>query len=87
MKFLSILLFLFSFNVLAIPVNINQADAKTIAKSLNGIGIKKAEAIVKYRKANGPYKSIEELAKVKGIGNKTVLKNKADILLSKSGKD
>ena len=80
MKFVSIFLFLFSFNVLAIPVNINQADAKTIAKSLNGVGIIKAEAIVKYREENGPFKSTDELAKVKGIGDKTVLKNKTDIL-------
>ena len=80
MKFVSILLFLFSFNVFAIPVNINQADAKTIAKSLNGVGIIKAEAIVKYREENGPFKSTDELAKVKGIGDKTVLKNKTDIL-------
>ena len=80
MKLFSVILFLFSFNVFAIPVNINQADAKTIAKSLNGVGIKKAEAIVKYRKENGPFKSTDELAKVKGIGDKTVLKNKTDIL-------
>ena len=80
MKLFSVILFLFSFNVFAIPVNINQADAKTIAKSLNGVGIKKAEAIVKYREENGPFKSTDELAKVKGIGDKTVLKNKTDIL-------
>ncbi|MFZ2407014.1 MAG: helix-hairpin-helix domain-containing protein, partial [Methylobacter sp.] len=37
-----------SFNVIASPVNINTADAKTIAEALSGIGLKKAEAIVKY---------------------------------------
>ena len=81
MKKLFIILVLFSVNVFAVPVNVNTADAKTIAKSLNGIGISKAEAIVKYRKDNGPFKTQNELAKVKGIGEKTVAKNKKDILL------
>lgn len=59
-------------------VNINTADAETLA-SLNGIGEAKAAAIVEYRKANGPFKSAEELAEVKGIGDKIVEKIKADI--------
>ncbi len=81
MKKLFIILALFSVNVLAVPVNVNTADAKTIAKSLNGIGMSKAEAIVKYRKDNGSFKSQNELAKVKGIGKKTIAKNKEDILI------
>lgn len=72
---------LFSINALATPVNINTADAKTIADSLNGIGIKKAEEIVNYRTKNGAFKTLEDLGKVKGIGDKTIAKNKADILL------
>lgn len=71
-----------SFNVFAAPVNINTADAQAIADSLSGIGIKKAEAIIEYRKANGPYKSAEDLLKVQGIGEKTLEKNKADILFN-----
>lgn len=81
MKKLFILLALFSCNVLATPVNINAADAKTISDSLSGIGQKKAEAIVEYRKAKGPFKTTEDLLNVGGIGPKTVEKNKADILL------
>ncbi len=81
MKKLFIILALFSVNVLAVPVNVNTADAKTIAKSLNGIGMSKAEAIVKYRNDNGPFKNQNELVKVKGIGKKTVAKNKKDILI------
>ncbi|NOQ77674.1 MAG: helix-hairpin-helix domain-containing protein, partial [Methylococcaceae bacterium] len=50
MKKLIYLLFLISFNSFATPVNINKADAETIAQSLNGIGLKKAEAIIQYRK-------------------------------------
>ena len=65
----------------ASPVNINTADAKTIADALQGIGLKKAEAIVAYRTEKGPFKTIEELANVPGIGEKTIEKNKADLLL------
>lgn len=66
----------------AVPVDINQADAKTIAASLKGIGIKKAQAIVDFRKKHGPFKSAEDLGKIKGIGKKTIEKNRKDILLS-----
>jgi competence protein ComEA len=71
-----------SFNVFASPVNINTADAKTIGESLSGIGLKKAEAIVKYRLEKGPFKTVEELDNVSGIGMKTVTKIKKDVLLS-----
>ncbi len=77
-----LLLFLFSTNLLASPVNINTADSKAIADALNGIGIKKADAIVKYRTENGAFATIEDLTKVSGIGQKTLDKNKGDILLS-----
>ena len=82
MKKLLIILALCSFNVFAKPVNINAADAKTISQSLTGIGQKKADAIVQYRTAKGPFKSLKDLANVKGIGDKTVQKNEQDILFS-----
>jgi len=62
-------------------VNINTADAPTIAKALNGIGIKRAEAIVAYRSTHGPFKSVDELAKVDGIGKATIEKNRANIII------
>ena len=71
-----------SFNVIASPVNINTADAKTIGEALSGIGLKKAEAIVKYREAKGEFKTAEDLVNVDGIGAKTVEKIKSDILLT-----
>ena len=49
-------------------VDINSADAATIAAALNGVGEAKAEAIVAHRKQHGPFKSAEQLAEVKGIG-------------------
>jgi competence protein ComEA len=82
MKKLLLLLSLFAVNAIAAPVNVNTADAKTISDSLSGIGQKKAEAIVKYREEKGPFKTAEDLTNVAGIGEKTVEKNKNDILLS-----
>ena len=52
-------------------VNINSADAATIAAGLNGVGEAKADAIVAYRTEHGPFKSADQLAEVKGIGLKT----------------
>lgn len=62
-------------------VNINKADAEEISTVLKGVGLKKAEAIVAYRKANGKFKSIEELAEVKGIGEATIEKNRSKLVL------
>ena len=50
------------------PVNINTADAKTLAKELDGIGPAKAQAIVDYRQKNGSFKTADDLLKVEGIG-------------------
>lgn len=58
------------------PVNINTADATTLAANLNGVGAAKAQAIVEHRQANGPFKSADQLASVKGIGLATVEKNR-----------
>jgi competence protein ComEA len=61
------------------PVDINKADAATIAKELNGIGLSKAQAIVAYRDKNGSFKTLEDLRKVKGIGVKTLERNRTNI--------
>ena len=62
-------------------VNINTADAATIDRVLLNIGHSKAEAIVAYRKAHGAFRSAEQLALVKGIGLKTVEKNRDRIVV------
>ncbi len=67
--------------VYAEPVNINTADATSLAKALNGVGPAKARAIVSYRDKNGPFKSIDQLAMVEGITQKLIDKNRADIKL------
>ena len=61
--------------VAAEPVDINRADAAQLA-TLNGVGPAKAESIVAYREKNGPFQSVDQLAEVKGIGLKTVDKNR-----------
>lgn len=83
MKKLSVILFgwMLAFSVWAAPVNVNQANADEIAAALSGVGQVKAEAIVAYREAHGHFKTVDALSQVKGIGAKTVEKNKADIQL------
>lgn len=82
----SLVLFLFALAIpvaaLADPVNINTADAATISTELQGVGMSKAQAIVEYRKAHGPFKTFEDLTLVKGIGARTVEINRANILLN-----
>ena len=80
LKALLITLTLFMNSVFA-AVNVNTADAETIAKELKGIGMTKAQAIVEYREANGHFETVEQLTEVKGIGLKTVEKNREEILL------
>jgi len=63
-------------------VNVNTADAETIAAELNGVGLSKAKAIVEYRTKHGPFRSVDDLSLVKGIGERTVDKNRTDIQVS-----
>lgn len=64
------------------PVNVNTADAATLANSLDGIGPAKAAAIVAYREEHGPFKAIDDLSHVKGFGPATLERNRSAILLS-----
>lgn len=58
-------------------VSINQADAEQLASVLNGVGLKKAEAIVRYREQNGPFTEIDQLQEVPGIGPALFERNRA----------
>ncbi|MFD2180154.1 ComEA family DNA-binding protein [Veronia pacifica] len=62
-------------------VNINTADLEELDKILIGIGEKKAQAIIDYRLEFGQFTTIEDLSKVKGIGEATVEKNRHLIVL------
>ena len=67
-------------------VDINTADADTISAELNGIGLSKAKAIVEYRKKHGPFRSVEDVTLVKGIGERTLERNRKDIKVSAAKK-
>ncbi|MFK7890649.1 MAG: ComEA family DNA-binding protein [Granulosicoccus sp.] len=53
-------------------IDVNTADAAELAEKLRGIGPAKARAIVEFRSAHGPFRSVDDLLDVKGIGNKTL---------------
>ncbi len=63
------------------PVNINTADAETLSAELNGVGMSRALAIVEYREKHGPFASADDLAKVAGIGQRTIELNRRFILV------
>ena len=68
-----------SFAIAAVNINTASKDELDV---LPGIGPVKAQAIVDYRKANGPFKSVEDLKKVNGIGDATFDKLKGDITVT-----
>ena len=67
------------------PVDVNSADAETISAELKGVGPAKAKAIVEYREKHGPFKTADDLSLVKGIGDRTVEINRANIQVGKQG--
>jgi competence protein ComEA len=62
-------------------VNINTADALALSAGLNGVGLTRAEEIIRHREAFGPFASVDELTEVKGIGQSTLDKNRKLITL------
>ena len=81
--FLILPLLFASYALSAEPIDINTANAQTIAQIMVGVGAAKAHAIVAYRDAHGPYASVDQLTKVKGIGKATVEKNRNVIMVKK----
>ena len=66
-------------------VDINTASTAQLAAALDGIGESKAQAIVDYRDRHGPFRHIDELVKVKGIGLNTVDRNRDAIIIQATG--
>jgi competence protein ComEA len=58
------------------PVDINTADATTLARELNGVGPARAQAIVAYRNEHGPFKSVDDLRLVKNMPQKVIDNNR-----------
>ena len=75
------MLLLISWGCFAAQVNVNSASAEEIAAELKGVGDTKAAAIVAYRSTHGAFKTADDLAMVKGIGQKTVDANRDNILI------
>lgn len=71
---------------LAGPVDINSADAETLARELRGIGPARAEAIVTFREEHGPFESADDLLKVQGVGQRVLDDNRDDLQVSPGGK-
>ncbi len=67
-------------------VNVNTADAAQLASALSGIGEKKAQLIVAWRQEHGHFNTLNDLAKVKGLGAKLIERNKDIIVFSDSTK-
>jgi len=61
-------------------VRINEADAETIARTLDGIGIMREEAIVNFREIYGDFTSVKDLQLVKDVGEVTLRNNESRIL-------
>jgi len=74
--------FLITSLVSAATVNINTADADHLEMGLIGIGSEKAAAIVQYRDDHGPFASVDDLTNVKGVGEKTIEKNRENLTVS-----
>jgi competence protein ComEA len=65
------------------PVNINSAD-KAALMAVKGVGEVRAEAIINYREKNGPFKSVDQLIEVEGIGKATVDANREILTVGSS---
>lgn len=62
-------------------VSINSASAEDLAHAMNGVGLKKAQAIVAYRDEYGPFKTLDDLKQVPGIGSSLVERNLTHLTL------
>jgi len=59
------------------PININTADARSLADGLDGIGPSRAQSIVQWREIHGPYQTVDDLAEVPGISERFVELNRS----------
>jgi len=70
--------------VAAPPVNINTAGAEALAEAIDGVGIKRAERIIRYRDENGPFSSVDDLRNVQGIGERILEQSRDRLSVSPS---
>ncbi|MFK3706278.1 competence protein ComEA [Raoultella sp. BIGb0138] len=65
----------------AARVSINSASAEELMQAMNGVGLKKAQAIVSYREEYGPFKTVDDLKQVPGMGHSLVERNLSHLTL------
>jgi len=83
---LSILLLLLAgFAFAGETVNINEANAESLALAIKGVGQKRAEAIIEYREQFGPFRSVDELTQVQGIGDKLLEGSRHNLRVESGG--
>ena len=68
--------------VAAERINLNTADVATLDRIMDGVGPAKAAAIVEHRRVNGPFRSVDQLVNVKGIGMATLERNRDRVMVA-----
>ena len=63
----------------AAPVDVNTASAQALAEAIDGVGLKRAQAIVEHREQHGAFSSVDELAQVRGVSAGIVERNRERI--------
>ena len=63
------------------PIDINTATPQMLAEALSGVGMHKAQAIVRYREEHGPFLSVDDLVQVSGIGARTLERNREKLTI------
>lgn len=84
-RFSTVVLTLLAFGLSAGEVvNINEASVSELASALKGVGPAKAQAIIEYREANGPFTEVSQLTDVKGIGEAIFVENESSLAVGGS---
>ncbi len=60
----------------AAPIDINTASAEVLAETIDGVGLKRAQAIIRYREQHGAFASVDDLAAVRGVSARIVERNR-----------
>ena len=58
------------------PIDVNTASAEMLAEAIDGVGLKRAQAIIEYRERHGAFASVDDLAQVRGISAGMVERNR-----------
>ncbi len=82
-RWLALILLCVPYGVAGAAVDLNTAD-QSVLESLDGIGPARARAIIEHRHANGPFRTLDEVLEVKGIGPKTLERIRPHIVIKPS---